>query len=284
MIRSSARRSLRSAAPGIFRVGRLGGKAAWVLVLGLLGGVGSGCTTNQDLLNLHAQIAEVQSQLLSLQQQTPTQAGHQELIDLLTAQGQALQKANADAGLRNEALEQEIEALAAQIEALLARMRKLSNQVTANGERLETALRQPASFPPPSAVPPSLTPDPEEQYQTAYNDYLRGSYDLAVQGFRAYISGYPDTELADNATYWLGECFYRQQSYDQAISMFDQLLERYPRSDKIPSGLLKKGYASLELQRQDAGIQALRSVARQFPGSDEANLAKQRLQELGASP
>jgi len=123
--------------------------------------------------------------------------------------------------------------------------------------------------------------DPETLYQTAYSDYLRGNYDLALLGFRQYMDSFPDTDLADNASYWIGECFYRQQKFAEAIVEYDKVLERFPRSDKTASALLKKGYAQIELGQRKDGITQLERVIKNFPSSDEANLARQRLQGLG---
>jgi len=123
--------------------------------------------------------------------------------------------------------------------------------------------------------------DPKALYDAAYNDYLKGNYDLAQREFGEYLQAFANTPLAPNATYWIGECFYRQRKFRQAIEQFDQVLNRYPKSDKTASALLKKGYAHLELGERAQGIIQLRQVLRQAPSSDEANLARQRLRELG---
>ena len=59
------------------------------------------------------------------------------------------------------------------------------------------------------------------------------------------------------------------------------MLSRYPRSDKAAGATLKRGYAQLELGDRQQGISQLRKVIRSYPASDEANLARQRLRELG---
>ena len=46
---------------------------------------------------------------------------------------------------------------------------------------------------------------PDELYRSAYEDYMRGNYDLAADGFGEYLRRWPDTELSDNALYWIGE-------------------------------------------------------------------------------
>jgi TolA-binding protein len=59
------------------------------------------------------------------------------------------------------------------------------------------------------------------------------------------------------------------------------VLSRFPRSDKVPSALLKKGYSHLELGERSQGVVQLQHVVRQYGTSDEANLARQRLREVG---
>ena len=130
------------------------------------------------------------------------------------------------------------------------------------------------------AHPPAviITSDPESLYQTAYNDYLRGSYDAAIREFEEYLANFPDTELADNAVYWIGESYYRQRMFRQAIDQFDEVLDRYPRSDKVPSAALKKGYAHLELGERSQGVAQLQYVVRQFPGG-AIDLGRRRHQQ-----
>jgi TolA-binding protein len=60
------------------------------------------------------------------------------------------------------------------------------------------------------------------------------------------------------------------------------VLTRYPKGDKVPSAMLKKGYSYLELNERSQGVVQLQHVVRQYPSSDEANLARQRLREIGA--
>ncbi|HEY9421527.1 MAG TPA: tol-pal system protein YbgF, partial [Thermoanaerobaculia bacterium] len=123
--------------------------------------------------------------------------------------------------------------------------------------------------------------DPKSIYDAAYNDYLRGNYDLSLRQFQEYLANFPNTDLSDNATYWIGESYYRQKRFRQAIEQFDSVLSGYPRSDKVPSALLKKGYSHLELGERSQGVAQLQNVLRQHGSSDEANLARQRLRELG---
>ena len=141
--------------------------------------------------------------------------------------------------------------------------------------------------PPPPALPArpagsAVTPD--ELYKNALNDYTKGKYDLAIDGFRAYIIQYPNTSLLPNAEYWLGESFYSQKNYGLAIKQFDLFLTDYPDSPKVPGALLKQGYAHLELRETSRGRTVLTTVIKRFPKSPEAKSAKARLSQLKKGP
>jgi tol-pal system protein YbgF len=183
-----------------------------------------------------------------------------------------------------EQLSDQIEQLQANLGDTNYRLAQLSQQITATNQELQAvrsslggALRGPSttvrSQPPPE--------NPRDLYQSAYNDYLSGNYDLAILGFRRYLEAFPETDLADNAAYWIAESNFSQRKYSQAIKEFDDILQAYPRSDKTPSIMLKKGYSYLEMGQREQGLVQLRSVIRQFPETDEANLARQRLVSLG---
>jgi len=125
----------------------------------------------------------------------------------------------------------------------------------------------------------SLPQDPSTLYYTAYSDYLKENFDLAVAGFRQYLRAFPESGLADNSLYWIGECFYAQKKYVDAVNTFNDLISRYQDGDKIPAALLKKGYALIEMGRQSEGIATLRELISRFPLQEEASLARQKIQE-----
>lgn len=243
----------------------------------------AGCVSSSDIDGLRAQLAEIQRQVLQLQMQAASKEEVANLQQDLKVQTDQLLKAEADRRADFGNLSSQIAALQGQLEDTNYRLSQLSQQIASTNQDLK-AVRS-ATTPPGVPPAPGVTPvsDPETLYQTAYSDYLRGNYDLALLGFRQYLESFPDTDLADNASYWIGECYYRQQKFADAIAEYDKVLDRWPRSDKTASAQLKRGYAQIELGRKDDGVRQLQSVVRDFPNSDEANLARQRLQSLGVA-
>src|SRR3990172_7739196 len=53
----------------------------------------------------------------------------------------------------------------------------------------------------------------KELYNTAYRDLIRGNYQLALQGFQQFVTQYQNSDLIDNAQYWIGEVYYAQGRY-----------------------------------------------------------------------
>jgi tol-pal system protein YbgF len=266
----------------------------------------TGCVTPQDIEGLNTQLADIQRQVLQIQKQAPSK---EEVSSQMTTLGsnmgrqmESLLKTEADMQVKLQDLSSQIDELQAKLEDTNYRLAQLSQQIAATNQELKTFQSQPSL--PPAAGPqgtvggdpqPSQTPPPQQQnpggagsgadpqslYNSAYNDYLKGSYDLALREFQEYLDNFPATDLSDNATYWIGESYYRQRRFRQAVEQFDEVLKRFPRSDKVPAATLKKGYAHLELGERSQGVVQLRHVIRQYPTSDEANLARQRLREIG---
>ena len=120
------------------------------------------------------------------------------------------------------------------------------------------------SMPTVSSVPNSeIQPDmnnvssiqsPDSIYYTAYSDYIKKNYELAINGFKQFIKLYPTNALADNSFYWIGECYYTQRMYQEAINTFTELINKYTEGDKIPDATLKKGFALIEMGKQSEGI------------------------------
>ncbi|HXU32829.1 MAG TPA: tol-pal system protein YbgF [Thermoanaerobaculia bacterium] len=255
-----------------------------------------GCVSTEDIQGIQTQISDVQRQLLQMQQLAPSKTDVGNLEVSMGKQMDSLLKTEADMQVKLQDLTGQIEALQAKLEDTTYRLSQLSQQIATTNQELKSFRVAPAPAPtapgdpndpnfgvpaPLPTPPPGTGADPKALYDGAYNDYLKGSYDLSIREFQEYLQNFPDTDLADNATYWIGECWYRQKKYRQAVDQYDQMLSRYPKSDKAASATLKKGYSYIELGEKTKGLLQLQRVVRDFPASDEANLARQRLRELG---
>lgn len=121
-----------------------------------------------------------------------------------------------------------------------------------------------------------------DNYQAAFELLKDQRYDDAAAAFKQFLSSYPDSQLADNAQYWLAESYYVTEQFDDALTQFEVVINQYPRSRKVADALLKMGYCNYELERWDAARDALNRVQREFPDTTAARLAEQRLNQMTA--
>jgi tol-pal system protein YbgF len=119
-----------------------------------------------------------------------------------------------------------------------------------------------------------------ENYQAAFNLLKDGQYDQAAIALEQFMVTFPDSDLSDNAQYWLAETRYVSQSYAAALTEFQALLQRFPDSRKRPDALLKIGYCNYELEHWEASRSALSEVAKDHPETTAARLANQRLDRM----
>ena len=139
-----------------------------------------------------------------------------------------------------------------------------------------------ASEPPATPAATTMIPQAGEQaaYDTAFDALREGRYAESARRFSAFLEQFPQGELADNATYWLGESYYVTQNYQIALDTFRSLLASYPQSAKTQDAMLKVGYCLYELKQWADAEAALNDVVTRYPGSTVARLAQGRLRAL----
>jgi len=151
----------------------------------------------------------------------------------------------------------------------------------AEKKALEQKPSPPSAPPKPApATPTSLSP--QEVYNTAYADYLKGNFDLATDGFKIYLENFPDSPLADNALYWIGESLFSQRKFSEAVEEFNNLILNYPQGDKVAAAYLKKGLSLVELQKKDEALVVFKLLISKFPLEEEARIAQEKIKELSA--
>lgn len=118
------------------------------------------------------------------------------------------------------------------------------------------------------------------QYERLLTLFRNGDLEGARLGFAAFLSEYPNSDLAPNAKYWQGEAYYGKKDYQKAIESYDQVEMNYPRSEKVAAAILKKGYAYLALKDTKRASSAFKQVVTLYPKSPEAGKASNKLAQL----
>jgi tol-pal system protein YbgF len=141
------------------------------------------------------------------------------------------------------------------------------------GEILEEREEDPIS-----PLPPNMSP--QEIYNMAYADYLKGNFALAIDGFKIYLDNFAQSPFADNALYWIGECYFSQKEYEEAISRYNQLILNYPLGDKVPAAYLHKGISLMELDRKEEALSVFKLMVSKYPLEEETKIAQEKIKEL----
>ena len=134
----------------------------------------------------------------------------------------------------------------------------------------------------PNGAPPAAADAAGEQptYDAAFAALKDGRYAESARRFQTFLDQYPNSGLAGNAYYWLGESYYVTQNYKISLKTFQTLLQRYPDSQKAPDALLKVGYSQYELKQWDQAEATLNQVVQSYPDTTVARLAQGRLRAL----
>ena len=133
-------------------------------------------------------------------------------------------------------------------------------------------------------IPPvqELTQNERAAYQKAFNMLRAKYYGGAAKEFSGFLRTFPNSSLAANSQYWLGECYYGQRRFQEAIDEFERVFTFYPFSNKVPASLLKIGYSHIELQQPSMARSVFQQLVRTYPQSPSAVKAHGRLQEVNA--
>lgn len=250
------------------------------------------CVSSGDLERLEDRLIDLQDEVQALKRQASSKEEVERLNAELAQKTQEILRSGADVSVKVNAIEDRIENTQGAVEQTNYRIDRIVQQIAQNEREIEILKSMLRSTQAPGTEPQIQeevvvgrgTPpagDPIQLYQSAYRDYQRGNWELAIEGFQDFLGENPDSDLADNAAYWIGESYYSQQKYREAIAQFDQVVSRYPDSDRIPVALLKKGLAYIELGQRAQGIVQLQYVVHEHPASPEAALAREKLRSLG---
>ena len=125
-----------------------------------------------------------------------------------------------------------------------------------------------------------LNPSAQALYDRGYTLYHQGRFVDAETSFQRFLQTNPDSELADNAQYWIGECRYARADTRGALAAFREVTEKFPKGNKVPDALLKAGQCLETLGDIEGARVTYREVGRRFPGSTAAAVAEERRGKL----
>lgn len=222
---------------------------------------------------LKAEVIVLERQVRALQEASDRNSGQMntlitQIIDNVTA----IRQAQSRVAEGSTSAISSVNGIGERVAATNQRIDRLSEQLAELKKLVENLPKLPTFT--------QITPgNPDQLFAAAYGDYSRGNYDLAISEFRQYVETYPASEMADNAQYWIGECFFARRQFNEAIAEFDKVTANFSKGDKVPAARLKKGMALAELGQTEAAKQEFTALMKLYPKSNEAALARQQIEE-----
>jgi tol-pal system protein YbgF len=216
-------------------------------------------------------------------------------VDRVERQNAALQTLQSDVA----ALQQELRRLRGELEESAHGARSAateSRNLYADLERRLKALEdRPVTVVPPTAPggaeasPTAAAPVPvapsvadRDAYQAALDHLKNRDFAAAEKALKSFLVSFPQSALADNAIYWLGETSYSQGRFQEAVAAFTRVVKEHPESRKVPDALLMIGKAQYELRHFKESRDALTQLLKNHKDSTAAAEARTRLKRLDA--
>ena len=296
-----------------------------VAVALVLGGCASGAdvvglATQEEVLRLRSDLTALQRSVQQARTQTETLSGR--LAERPRDQSPESDRQTQTLAQRIDRLTATLMTLTRRVDELTTRVETLAHPARPAPSRLTTppassaapptstaapatavpATAAPTSPPPgPTAIPtPSVARpatgvlQPQDIYQAAYIDFSKGSYTLAIDGFREFLRRYPEHPQANSAQYWIGEGYVAlaqqyantgqaeraTEALQRAVQEFRKVVANYPRGDRAPAALYKEALTLIELKQPALAQSRLQYLVDNFPQAEEIPLARERLAAL----
>ncbi len=121
----------------------------------------------------------------------------------------------------------------------------------------------------------------DELYNAANDQFVRNNLRTAREGFELFLRQYPSDELAPFAQYNLADILVRENRPREAIEAFERIRETHPAATKVADALYRIGVLYMELEEDALARRYLETVVNTYPESGMADLARDRLREIG---
>jgi TolA-binding protein len=235
----------------------------------------SGCSQmtvlrTQELRKVEAQVGDARKEIADLQKA---------IDDLNLKQGGSTNRMRADLTSLLTDLQTQIGRLHSEIDETQHRLTQLNQKLDKLDQRKvivtsDTASRAGSKAPVQSVkVIPGL--DLDHLFNQAREDYIRGKYDLAYQGFKSLYEkddagGYKELSL-----FWMGECLMKAERPDRALEMYQRVTKEFPSGTQGCAARLKVGLIHDQKQDVNRRNEAWNQLIAVCPQSNEAERARE---------
>ncbi len=228
-----------------------------------------GCATRRQVQELRMEVDAISSDLRSIR------TDNARLDSLFRSNIDHSRKLNADFAAYVTRLDERMQMVEARIDDAITLINRASGAIESRSPRQQRSA-SPDSAGADTARSESGV-DCQKVYRSAYSDVVKQEYDLAINGFENYLKECPSTALADNAQYWIGECYYLEKKYELAERAFRKMIENYPSSEQLAAAKLKMGKSMYNQRLKTKAKEVFEDIVKNHQGSQEAQEASEML-------
>jgi tol-pal system protein YbgF len=131
-----------------------------------------------------------------------------------------------------------------------------------------------------AVAPTSVTLGEQDAYDQAFNMLKQSRYEEAAEEFANFLRQYKNSQLTDDAWYWMAEAHYVTRDYERALIGFNTVVSYFVNSPRIPASRLKIGYIQYEMADYAGSRETLTQLLRDFPAHRVAVSAEARLKKM----
>ncbi|MFU2207582.1 tol-pal system protein YbgF [Solidesulfovibrio sp. C21] len=132
----------------------------------------------------------------------------------------------------------------------------------------------------PGGYAETASPAEKEAYNRALQLAINGNAKAAKTAFEQFLDANPNSPLAPNALYWVGEGAFAAGDYKTAIGDFEKVAKGWPGHGKAADALYKMAMAQEKAGDTAAARASYERYLKDYPKAELAGLVRQKLQSL----
>ncbi|MCB8889859.1 tol-pal system protein YbgF [Vreelandella malpeensis] len=125
----------------------------------------------------------------------------------------------------------------------------------------------------------NVSEDAQADYQAAFAHVQARRFGDAIDAFKGFVTAHPDSSLAANGYYWLGELYAAENELDASDEAFSRVINDFNASSKVPDALYKLGLVKARQGEPERSRELLEQVRDDYPQSSAAGLANDFLRQ-----
>lgn len=189
------------------------------------------------------------------------------MIEEQKSQTETLRLIRADLQIRFNELDRKVSTIDGNLSENQFRLSKIDEKTAEFNKKLEAKLTADSSS-------GSRTSEAEKMYQIAMTDFNAGRYDIAINSFKGISTQFPDSYLAQEAEYWVAECYYATKKYADAEKIYLGYIKKYPQGSRLCVSLYKIGSVYERQNKEKSKNLAWKKLIEQCPEAQEAKVVK----------